>query len=61
MDINSPNLPTTNTHSDVPPPSWRLVNSFSTLENAQRLMNQLRSNGIEASLALINGVSVIAR
>lgn len=40
---------------------WRLVDHFNTVEEAERVLDQLRHEGIEAEVSLIDGLSVIAR
>lgn len=40
---------------------WSIAGRFSTLESAERLLNQLHVRGIEAYVTLIGGLSVIAR
>ena len=40
---------------------WRVIGRFNTIEAAEPLMYHLRSQGAEACLTLIGGLSVIAR
>lgn len=40
---------------------WRLVDHFNTVEDAERVLDQLRHEGVEAEVSLIDGLSVIAR
>lgn len=40
---------------------WRLVDHFNTVEDAERLLDELRNEGVDAEVSLIDGLSVIAR
>jgi len=40
---------------------WSIAGRFSTLESAERLLNQLHVRGLEGYVTLIGGLSVIAR
>lgn len=40
---------------------WRLVDHFNTVEDAERVLDKLRHEGVEAEVSLIDGLSVIAR
>ena len=44
-----------------PVSEWRLVDHFNTVEEAERVLDQLRHDGVEAEVSLIDGLSVIAR
>ena len=54
------------TRAAAPPPAatvsrWKLVGQFSTLETAEAMIRRLRSAGVETSLSMVGGLSVIAR
>lgn len=40
---------------------WRLVDHFNTVEEAERVLGELRHRGVESEVSLIDGLSVIAR
>ena len=43
------------------PGIWRMAGEFNTLESAEAAVAQLRSNGQEACVTFVGGLSVIAR
>ena len=40
---------------------WRQLRRFSTIEGAEEMIADLRSQGLEAKLSLIDGLCVLAR
>lgn len=42
-------------------PHWRQAGRFSTVENAERKLDELRSEGLDAVLSMIDGICVIVR
>ncbi|NQV28981.1 MAG: hypothetical protein HQ518_31890 [Rhodopirellula sp.] len=40
---------------------WRLVDHFNTVEDAEQAVDDLRDEGIQAQVSLIDGLSVIAK
>ncbi len=49
------------THRSRPLCEWRLVHHVNTVEEAERVVDELRHEGVEAEVSLIDGLSVIAR
>lgn len=40
---------------------WKMIGSYQTVEHARTAVDQLTSEGIESTISMIGGLSVIAR